>query len=71
MSNVDIHRWSLPSQQVGEFSITAISDGYLGASLDFLANIAPTEAVRMQLAAASQLRSISIAIWYVGGAKRF
>ncbi|WDG53321.1 MBL fold metallo-hydrolase [Pseudomonas chlororaphis] len=51
MSNVDIHRWSLPSQQVGEFSITAISDGYLGASLDFLANIAPTEAVRMQLAA--------------------
>ncbi|MEW7855196.1 MBL fold metallo-hydrolase [Pseudomonas chlororaphis] len=51
MSNLDIHRWSLPSQQVGEFSITAISDGYLGASLDFLANIAPTEAVRMQLAA--------------------
>ncbi|QHE93185.1 MBL fold metallo-hydrolase [Pandoraea fibrosis] len=37
-----------PSQQVGDFTITAISDGYLNASLDFLSNIDATEAARMQ-----------------------
>lgn len=37
-----------PSQQVGDFTITAISDGYLTASLDFLSNIDTAEAARMQ-----------------------
>lgn len=71
MSNVDIHRRRLPSQQVGEFSVTAISDGYLGASLDFLANIAPTEAVRLQLAAGiSEPASIHINCYLVRGRGR-
>lgn len=39
---------ALPSQAVGDFTITAISDGYLHASFDFLANIDPAEASRMQ-----------------------
>lgn len=39
---------ALPSQPVGDFTITAISDGYLHASFDFLANIDPAEASRMQ-----------------------
>ncbi len=42
---------TLPSQQVGEFSLTAISDGYLSTSLDLLSNIDPTDAVRLQKAA--------------------
>lgn len=71
MSNVDIHPWGLRSQQVGEFSITAISDGYLGASLDFLANIAPTEALRLQLAAGiSEPASIHINCYLVRGRGR-
>ena len=37
-----------PSQQIGEFSITAISDGYLSASLDLLSNISPTDAFELQ-----------------------
>lgn len=37
-----------PSQQVGNFTITAISDGYLTTSLDVLSNIDTTEAARMQ-----------------------
>ena len=40
-----------PSQLVGDFTVTAISDGYLSASLDFLSNIAPAEAASMQGAA--------------------
>jgi len=39
---------ALPSQLVGDFTITAVSDGYLHASFDFLANIDPAEASRMQ-----------------------
>lgn len=38
----------LPSQQVGDLTITAVSDGYLHASFDFLANIEPADAARMQ-----------------------
>lgn len=38
----------LPYQQIGEWSITAISDGYLSASLDLLTNIDPQEAIRLQ-----------------------
>ncbi|WP_342628473.1 MBL fold metallo-hydrolase [Nguyenibacter vanlangensis] len=37
-----------PSQQVGDLTITAVSDGYLHASFDFLANIDPADASRMQ-----------------------
>jgi glyoxylase-like metal-dependent hydrolase (beta-lactamase superfamily II) len=40
--------FALPSQQIGDLTITAISDGYLHASFDFLANIDPTDAFRMQ-----------------------
>jgi len=39
---------SFPSQRVGDFTITAISDGYLSASLDLLSNITPSEAAEMQ-----------------------
>lgn len=37
-----------PSQQIGEYLITAISDGYLSASLDFLSNIDPIAASKLQ-----------------------
>jgi len=40
--------FALPSQQIGDLTITAISDGYLHASFDFLANIDPADAARMQ-----------------------
>ncbi len=40
-----------PSQLAGDFTVTAISDGYLSASLDFLSNIAPSDAASMQGAA--------------------
>ncbi len=39
---------TFPSLQIGEFSITAISDGYLSASLDLLSNIDPAEASSLQ-----------------------
>ncbi|AOY95411.1 MBL fold metallo-hydrolase [Cupriavidus sp. USMAA2-4] len=39
---------NFPVQQVGDVTITAISDGYLTASLDFLSNIDSSEAARMQ-----------------------
>ncbi|MFJ2991417.1 MBL fold metallo-hydrolase [Pandoraea sp. NPDC087047] len=39
---------SFPSRQVGDFAITAISDGYLTASLDALSNIDTLDASRMQ-----------------------
>jgi len=38
----------LPSQQIGDLTITAVSDGYLHASFDFLASIDPADASRMQ-----------------------
>lgn len=40
--------FALPSQQIGDLTITAVSDGYLHASFDFLANIDPADASRMQ-----------------------
>ncbi|NSZ58430.1 MBL fold metallo-hydrolase [Agrobacterium tumefaciens] len=40
--------FALPSQQIGDLTITAVSDGYLHASFDFLANIDPVDAARMQ-----------------------
>lgn len=39
---------ALPSQQVGDLTITAVSDGYLHAGFDVLANIDATDASRMQ-----------------------
>ncbi|WP_225610089.1 hypothetical protein [Pseudomonas sp. PDM19] len=43
MNNIE-----LPYRSVGNFSITAISDGYLSASLDLLSNIEPMDALRLQ-----------------------
>lgn len=40
--------FTLPSQQIGDLTVTAVSDGYLHASFDFLANIDPADAARMQ-----------------------
>jgi glyoxylase-like metal-dependent hydrolase (beta-lactamase superfamily II) len=37
-----------PSRQIGDLTITAISDGYLAAGLDILANITPADAIQMQ-----------------------
>ena len=39
---------AFPGQQVGDFTVTAISDGYLNASLDFLSNIDASEASGIQ-----------------------
>ncbi|HVJ37932.1 MAG TPA: MBL fold metallo-hydrolase [Stenotrophomonas sp.] len=38
----------MPTRQVGEFSITALSDGDMTASLELLSNIDPVEAARLQ-----------------------
>lgn len=43
-----MNKMKFPGQQIGEFSITAISDGYLSASLDILSNIDPMEASKLQ-----------------------
>jgi glyoxylase-like metal-dependent hydrolase (beta-lactamase superfamily II) len=40
--------FAFPSQQIGDLTITAVSDGYLHASFDFLANIDPADACQMQ-----------------------
>jgi glyoxylase-like metal-dependent hydrolase (beta-lactamase superfamily II) len=39
---------AFPSLQVGHMTITAISDGYLAASLDLLSNIDAADAIRMR-----------------------
>ncbi|AQQ31602.1 MBL fold metallo-hydrolase [Burkholderia cenocepacia] len=66
MSNV-----TLPGQRVGDFTITAISDGYLTASLDFLSNIDATDAAGMQRAAGQQAPSaVHINCYVVRGAGR-
>lgn len=71
MSYVDNNCWVLPGRQVGAFSVTAISDGYLDASLDYLANIAPADAVRLQSAAGiSKPASIHINCYLVRGQGR-
>ncbi len=43
-----MNKVKFPGQQIGEFSITAISDGYLSASLGLLSNIDPMEASKLQ-----------------------
>jgi len=62
---------TFPSQRVGDFTITAISDGYLDASLDFLSNIDPSEAARMQSDAGRKSPSaVHINCYVVRGAGR-
>lgn len=62
---------ALPSQQVGELTITAVSDGYLHASFDFLANIDPADASRMQgKAGIADHTSIHINCYLVRGGGR-
>lgn len=60
-----------PSQRIGEFSITAISDGYLSASLDLLSPIDPVDASRLQQdAGVSDPSSIHINCYLVRGRGR-
>lgn len=60
-----------PNQQIGEFSITAISDGYLLASLDLLSNIDPMDASKLQQdAGVSDPSSIHINCYLVRGRGR-
>ncbi|WGS44466.1 MBL fold metallo-hydrolase [Burkholderia sp. JSH-S8] len=62
---------TFPSQQAGDFTITAISDGYLTASLDFLSNIDMSEAVDMQRDAGQKAPSaVHINCYVVRGAGR-
>ncbi|KAG8152716.1 MBL fold metallo-hydrolase [Burkholderia catarinensis] len=62
---------TFPSQQVGDFKITAISDGYLTASLDFLSNIDVSEASGMQRAAGqNEPSAVHINCYVVCGAGR-
>ena len=60
-----------PSQQIGEFSITAISDGYLSASLDLLSNIGSMDASKLQQdAGVNDPSSIHINCYLVRGRGR-
>ena len=60
-----------PSQQIGEFSITAISDGYLSASLDLLSNIDRMDASKLQQdAGVNDPSSIHINCYLVRGRGR-
>ena len=62
---------TFPTQRVGDFTITAISDGYLSASLDFLSNIDAPEASRMQRdAGQTQPTAVHINCYLVRGAGR-
>lgn len=62
---------TFPSQQVGDLEITAVSDGYLHASFDFLTNIDTADASRMQEnAGIKDCTSIHINCYLVRGAGR-
>lgn len=62
---------TFPSQTAGDFTITAISDGYLNASLDFLSNIDSSEASRMQTdAGQKEPAAVHINCYVVRGAGR-
>lgn len=66
-----MNKTKLPSQQIGDFSITAISDGYLSASLDFLTNITPLDAAELQKnAGAKDPSSIHINCYLIRGRGR-
>jgi len=59
---------NLPIQVIGEYSIVAISDGYLSASLDLLSNISPADASKLQReAGVSDPSSIHINCYLVRG----
>ena len=61
-----------PSQQAGDFTVTAISDGYLTASLDLLSNIDPGDASKMQNAAGQkEPAAVHINCYLVQGAGRY
>ncbi|WP_225981078.1 MBL fold metallo-hydrolase [Paracidovorax avenae] len=59
-----------PCQQVGEFFITALSDGYLAASLDLLSDIDPAEAARLQAARRQEPSAVHINTYLVRGRGR-
>jgi glyoxylase-like metal-dependent hydrolase (beta-lactamase superfamily II) len=62
---------TFPGQRAGDFTITAISDGYLTASLDFLSNIDSSEAARMQSEAGQkEPAAVHINCYVVRGAGR-
>ena len=66
-----MNNMKFPSQQIGEFSITAVSDGYLSASLDLLSNIDPTDASKLQQdAGVNDPSSIHINCYLVRGRGR-
>ncbi|WP_026434046.1 MBL fold metallo-hydrolase [Paracidovorax oryzae] len=59
-----------PCQQVGDFSITALSDGYLTASLELLSDIDPAEAGRMQAACRQEPSAVHINTYLIRGRGR-
>lgn len=62
---------AFPSQQVGDLTITAVSDGYLAGGLDLLSNIDPADASRMQEnAGIKDYTSIHINCYLVHGGGR-
>ncbi|KVN65756.1 MBL fold metallo-hydrolase [Burkholderia anthina] len=62
---------TFPGRRVGDFTITAISDGYLTAGLDVLSNIDVADAAGMQRAAGQQQPSaVHINCYVVRGAGR-
>ncbi|MBN3836443.1 MBL fold metallo-hydrolase [Burkholderia sp. Ac-20344] len=62
---------TFPVQQVGDFTITAISDGYLTASLDVLSNIDSDDASKMQRdAGQKEPGAVHINCYVVRGAGR-
>ncbi|WWW34670.1 MBL fold metallo-hydrolase [Stenotrophomonas rhizophila] len=69
--NASIIERALPSLQIGDFLIQAISDGHLTASLDLLSHIDPAEAAQLQLkAGVSDPSSIHINTYLVRGKDR-
>lgn len=69
--NASIVERALPTLQIGDFLIQAISDGHLTASLDLLSHIVPAEAAQLQLkAGVSDPSSIHINTYLVRGKDR-
>lgn len=66
-----MNNMKFPSRQIGAFSITAISDGYLSADLDLLSNIDPMDASTLQQnAGVNDPSSIHINCYLVRGPGR-
>lgn len=69
--NASIIERALPTLQIGDFLIQAISDGHLTASLDLLSHIDPAKAAQLQLkAGVSDPSSIHINTYLVRGKGR-